>query len=351
MTTHDGAPGGAHSADKLEQAGMPPNHNSFRLNWPGLILVFVVGILAFSLSLLPTALDALALAIVLGIAARILFGRAEPFLPGARVGIQIILPIGIMLYGLNLDFSQIMVLDINTIILTLLCMLLFYIFIYWLNSLLWKLKPEISELIATGSAVCGASAIAVLFPAVESEPEDISISLLVVTAAGLLGVMGYPIIKTMSAMSDTTYAIFSGATLHEPGLVSASVAYLGQDLVQYALAVKTIRILMLAPIAIVTSFIHTRRTAHSIIELRRVWFLLPFILLGLLVSLVPAARLTLEPLKPLATLIFAVALASVGFSVDIESVLNIGGRPLLVGLLGWFGVVIIFLLISPLFIT
>jgi uncharacterized membrane protein YadS len=56
------------------------------------------------------------------------------------------------------------------------------------------------------------------------------------------------------------------------------------------------------------------------------------------------------PLRPLATFVFALALGSIGFMVDIESVLTIGSRPLFVGLLGWIGVVVFFLAISPLFL-
>lgn len=318
--------------------------------WPGLILVTLLGIGSLLLSRLPAAMDALAVAIVLGVAARLILRRAERWLPGARLAIRIFLPIGIIAYGINLNFNQVLVLPANTILLTIICLILFYVFIYWLNFMIWRIKPRISELIATGSAVCGTSAIAVVSPTVEAEPEEISVSLLVVTAAGLLGVMIYPLIRAMFGMSDIAYAVLSGATLHEPGLVGAAVASLGGEAVSYALAVNTIRIIMLAPIAVVTSFIHTRRTTHSIINLRRVWFLAPFILLGLLVSLVPQAHDILFPYRSVATILFAVALGSIGFSVDIDSVVNTGSRPLLVGLVGWLGVVIIFMLISPLFI-
>jgi uncharacterized membrane protein YadS len=54
----------------------------------------------------------------------------------------------------------------------------------------WLLvSGKLGCLISSGSAICGASAIAVLSPAMDAEPEDTSVSLLVVTAVGLIGAM------------------------------------------------------------------------------------------------------------------------------------------------------------------
>ena len=79
-------------------------------------------------------------------------------------------------------------------------------------------------------------------------------------------------------------------------------------------------------------------------------FAFPFILLGLVISFIPAARAWLIPLRSWAAFVFALALASIGFSVDIRSVLLVGSRPLMVGLLGWISVIIVFLLLWPVFL-
>jgi uncharacterized integral membrane protein (TIGR00698 family) len=324
---------------------------------PGIIMILLVGAAAYYISSFSNSLDALAVAILLGLATRVILGRAKWLEPGARVGVKIFIPIGIMLYGVNLDFSRVASLPIGTITLTILCMLVFYILIFWLNAL-WQLPSDTSELIASGSAVCGASAIAVLSPAVDAEPEDTSISLLVVTAIGLLGVMFYPIIKDILGLSDTAYAVFSGATLHQTGLVRVALSSVDQATADYGMAVKTIRIVMLAGVSVVTGLLHSNvnmenadsenlsRDLPLLYSLRRVWFLLPFILLGILVSFVPNASSILSPIKPWATLSFSIGLGSIGLMVDIESVLNAGSRPLLVGFIGWIGVVIFFLFAS-----
>ncbi len=322
-----------------------------------LLLILALGAAAYLLASLHSSLDALFLALLLGIVVRILTDRIRPgretsaVTVGARLGVRLFIPVGIILYGVNLDFSRLASLPVRAIVLTLLCMTLFYILIYWLNAI-WRLPARLSELIASGSAVCGASAIAVLSPSVEAEPEDTSASLLIITAAGLLGVMSYPLLKEFLSLSDQIYAALAGATLHQTGLVRIALTPLPEEMASLGIAIKTLRIVMLAPVAIITSLVHsTRDRRFSLSALRdksiRVWFLLPFIGIGLLISLVPESRPYLTLLKPWATLAFSVGLASIGLTVDIESVLSVGGKPLFIGILGWLGVILFFVIVSP----
>ena len=322
---------------------------------PGLILVFLIGLAAFGLSRLHHSLDALAMAILIGIILRAILGKVEWYLPGVRLGLKIFIPLGIILYGSNLSFSFSASLPPGAIVLTLISMGIFYIVIMPLNRL-WKVAPKTGELIADGSAICGASAIAVISPAVEAEPEDTSISLLVVTTIGLMGAMIYPLLKELINLPDAVYAVLSGATLHQTGIVRIAVASMDKDYATMALTVKSIRILMLLAVTVLTVLFHSRSSKGRFVfdgrgiwsGFKRVWFLLPFLLMALLVSY-PATSAFLVQVRPWASFVFSMALASIGLMVDVESVLAAGSRPLLVGLVGWIFVVLFFLLTWPIF--
>ncbi len=317
---------------------------------PGLLSVLGIGVAAYYLSQVHPSLDALAIAILLGIAIGIATNRAPILLPGARFGAKVLIPVGIILYGTSLSFVSLAALPGMTIMLTILCMAAFYVLIFLLVKV-WKISPKTGELIASGSAVCGASAIAVLSPAMDAEPEDTSVSLLVITAVGLLGAMTYPLLQAFFGISDIAYAIFSGATLHQTGIVKIAVAEMDKEIISYALAVKTVRIVMLLAIALITGLLHSRSQAGQspLSILRRVWFLIPFALVGVTMSFVPATQEFFTAIKPWATFVFSLALGSIGLLVDIESVLNAGSRPLVIGLLGWIGTVLFFWAVSPLF--
>ena len=323
---------------------------------PGIILVFLVGLAAYGLSRLHNSLDALAMAILIGITARTIIGQAEWYISGVKLGLKVFIPIGIILYGSNLSFKFSASLPPSVITLTLLCMVLFYLVIFILNRF-WKIAPKTGELIADGSAICGASAIAVISPAVDAEPKDTSISLLVVTTIGLLGAMVYPILKEVLSLPDGVYAVLSGATLHQTGIVRIAVSSLEKEYATMALTVKSVRILMLLAVTVFTVLIHSRSAKSKFLfdkqslwsGFRRVWFLLPFLIMALLVSY-PATSATLVQVRPWATFVFSMALGSIGLLVDVESVITAGIRPLLVGLVGWVFVVLFFVLVWPIFL-
>ncbi|MBN2548964.1 MAG: putative sulfate exporter family transporter [Anaerolineales bacterium] len=345
------------AANQTPQSGSSRYLQQFANVIPGFLLAAAIGGVAFYLSTLHHSLDALVLGILMGMTIKAILGNNPTLQPGIQFSVKLLIPVGIIAYGTNIDFSRFATLPLQIIIFTLLCMVLFFVIIYSLNRVLWKLRPKLSALLAYGSAVCGASAIAVLTPSIDAEPEDTSVSLLAVTAVALLGVMTYPLLKEFLQLSDEAYAVLSGSTLHQTGTVRLAIAGLNQSITDFALAVKTIRIVMLAPIAVFASFLHrgtigaARQVPASgavfsqfIRSLGRVWFLLPFIIVGVLISFVPSSRTILQPLKTYAPLIFATTLTSIGLTVDIDSVINTGSRPLVAALAGWLGVVLFFLI-------
>ena len=387
----------------IKDASLPPQPGLARqplaVRLAGLAAMLLLGALAFWLSSLHPSLDALVLALILGIALKLLLptAAASMLLAGAQTAIRLFIPLAIILYGINLDLTRLVTLPVQAIITTLLGMILFYGVIFWLNRLLWKIPPRLNELIATGSAICGASAIAILSPSIEAEPEDVSGSILSITAVGLLALMVYPILQAVLGLSENQYALLSGATLHQTGLVRAAVADLSESARAYALAIKTLRIVMLAPVAIVTGFLYNWRanalaaslpaaslpaadlpqeavpptapapanisgtrvlsdtrvpsgTRPWFTAILRVWFLVPFVIMGLLVSFVPQTRDFLISLGPWTTFIFAAGLGSIGFTIEIESVINFGSKPLLISILGWLAVLVLFLIATPLLV-
>jgi uncharacterized integral membrane protein (TIGR00698 family) len=272
------------------------------------------------------------------------------------LALRLILPAGAILYGTQLDLNALASLGsgsqlIWVILLVILTMIAFYVFIFWLNAL-WHLPTKTSELIASGSAVCGPASIVVLSPTIEAEPEDTSISLLSITAVGLFGLMIYPLLRSYLSLPDALYAVLSGATLQYTGLVQAAVAGMEPALVDYALAINSLRIIMLIVVSLLTALLHTRlRSGNAVRDaLKRNWFLIPFIILALLVSFVPALKPLFVSLRPWSSFLLALAAGCIGLVVDINNVIRHGVRPLLVSLFGWIVVVIIFLFVSPIFL-
>jgi uncharacterized integral membrane protein (TIGR00698 family) len=386
--------------------------------FPGMVAVVLIGAAAYWLAQLYPALDMLAMAILLGILARTVSGRlvfAPPMVgtspqqgltPGAKLGVKVFIPAGIILLGATLQVSSASA-PPGVVLLALVCMLAFFLLIILLTRTLRAPKKS-GDLIATGSAACGAPAIAVLSPVIEAEADDFSISVLVITTVGLLGAMLYPLLRSFLGLPDLAFAVLGGATLPQLGLFGSVLAGMSPEIIKTALAVQALRVGMLLVVVVVYAFRNTLAAANvrntqvadygrdtqaaanvrntqvadygrntqvaanvrdtqvadygrntqvadygrntQVADYGRGWFIGVFILLALIPGISPHQGAIAEALTPLAAIVLAFAYASLGLLVDIESVLVRGSRPLVIGLLGWIGVIILFSLIWPLFL-
>jgi uncharacterized membrane protein YadS len=132
------------------------------------------------------------------------------------------------------------------------------------------------------------------------------------------------------------------------GLVKAAALALGEGCLRLALSIKMARTALIIPIIGFLYWYCGR--GHAIkkknIFLRIPWFMWAFVLVGLVVSFVPVVGPALAVLKPWAGIFFTMALTSVGLSVDFRRMLDVGGAPLIVGLVCWLVTIGIFMVVS-----
>jgi uncharacterized integral membrane protein (TIGR00698 family) len=319
-----------------------------RTDWAGLVLAILVGLVAYWVASYDQAIDSLVVGLILGMIIRTIMGDRPLFLPGFDLAPKIFIPFGVIFYGINLKFNRLV--EIPAIIwlqLVIAIVAIFAVAIYLGRFL--KIRDRNSLLIATGTAICGASAIAITTPVVKADSEEASTSLIVITIFGLIGLLVYPLVTIYFAFTTTQYAALCATTLHMTGIVKAAALALGEGCVKLALSIKMARTALIIPII---GFLYWYRERGREIRkkknvlLRIPWFMWVFVLVGLLTSFVPGLSPVLLALKPWAGIFFTMALTSIGLSVNLRKMLNVGGSPLIVGLVCWLIGIAIFILIS-----
>ncbi len=308
---------------------------------PGVILCVIITLPAMELSQVSGSLDALTLSLVMGMIIRNVIGPSDIALPGIKLVGAIFIPTGILLYGSRLNFGAFAALPGLTTATVMICIILFYTVI--LLGVKWAgVDRRTGLLIASGTAICGASAIAVISPVIGARSRDTSLALIVTTTAGLIGAILYPIIADAFNLSNLAYGIFCGSTLQQMGIVKLAASNLGDAAIAFAVPVKLVRIAMLAPIAlflagttVFASGFDRKKPASTVKVLKRLWFLPLFVAVAVIFTFVDAAAGLRESVEPLATIFMALALASIGLTVDFNIIKSSGPKPLLIGLLGW----------------
>ncbi len=313
----------------------------------GVGMAIAIGLLAYWISTFYPSLEALAVALILGMIVRGLFAKRLNFEAGVQWAIKIFVPLGIILYGTRLDMVRLGNLATPIVLRIAFNVVLFYLVVFLLARW-WPMRRATTTLLASGSAICGASAIVVLSPAADAEPEDTSVSLIVVATIGLFGAMLFPVLKVLFGWSDQFFALLAGSTLHQTATVKLAVESLSNEIIDYALTVKMVRVVMLIPVAIGLAWFQRAREGIWQKALGQIWFVFVFALVGTAFSFI-AFRSYGNLLAPWSSLFLTWAMSSIGLTVDLDAVVEAGMRPLVIGLVAWLIVFVLFVLSLLLF--
>ena len=302
----------------------------------GLVTIVTPGVLACVISYVYPCLDALFLALIFGIAiGSFLSNRGIKNI--AERSLAVTLPLGIVLYGAKIKIPLPSDFPAWVVFLTLLSALLMGAMVF-IFARIFRVSEKLSVLLACGTAMCGVSAITIVSSIVKPKKEEFSAAIIVITVVGLTGAILYPFLGCCLGISPERYAILSGATLHQTGLVEIASIPFGSEIMQKGLAVKGIRIALISIATLLISFVYSENRFYI------PWYIVAFLVVAFLSSFIFTQRVV-EFIKPLSTLAFSITLASIGLSVNIRDVQRVRLSPLIAAYSGWTVSLIVFILI------
>jgi len=311
-----------------------------------LAAVVLIGGAAYYLSSFHRILDPLVLGIILGMIARQFFFKSND---SEKIFIDlsyILIAVGIVAYGVNLNFAQMLKVDLYVWGQVVIGILL----IFWIGIVAGEamgLDARQITLICVGTAICGASAIALISPLVKAKSKDTSIALLVITLIGLIVLSAYFFTGLGTRMPEESFAFFSATTLHQTGLVRLAASSVSPECLSAALAVKPVRTAMIIPLIFCVSFfINTREhvdlSARILVKksfLKIPAFLWGFILVGILFAYFPHSSFFEQSMKDFSAFLWTLAMTSLGMTVDAKQVISSFVRPFALGWIVWAVVV------------
>ncbi len=301
---------------------------------PGIVVVALVQYLAGHLTGFIPLLDSLTMGILLGILINNLVPLPEALRPGIKFTEKQVLKWGIVLLGIELNFALIWQLGGKILTLVVL-MVAFGLTMSWVLAKLLRVNTKLATLIGVGSSICGASAIAAVEPIVGPEKEDVAISAAVISLLGAAGVLAFPLLGAALQMGELPYGVWAGSSLQGVAhAVAAAMAY-GDVSGEIGTLVKMGRVVLLAPVALILTWIFSRGTgkqAKNVFPL----YVLGFIAVGLLATLGLLQRninlgIFTVDLKLMSKLTITAAMVAMGLGVNLKSLGSRGLRAMLLG--------------------
>jgi uncharacterized integral membrane protein (TIGR00698 family) len=286
------------------------------------------------------AVPMLTAALLLGVVAVNTGMLPEVTRAGTRFAGRTLMRAGVVLLGLRVALSDVVGLGWQTIVMTVAVLLATLLGTRWLGRRM-GLSERMSLLVASGFAICGASAVAAVDNVLGSrEPDrerDAATAVALVTLCGTLAIAVMPAAGHLLGLSPYDQGRWIGASVHDVGQVVATATVAGPAALVPAVAVKLMRVAMLAP---VTAVISSRVRRGATTGARRPPLLPVFLIAFLAMVAIRSTGMVPQSLLELAStgkdLLFAAALFGLGGAVRLGSLIRTGRRALLLGLASWF---------------
>ncbi|MEG6508138.1 YeiH family protein [Methyloligella sp. 2.7D] len=303
---------------------------------PGLLLTGGIAAAAFALHAIPgiSALSPMILAILIGIAAHNLVGTPAWAKPGVAFSLRRVLRLGVILLGFQLTAAQVVAVGGRGLLVIVLTLLATFAFTLWLGRRL-KVEEKLTQLIAAGTSICGASAVIATDTVTEAPDEDVAYAVACVTVFGSIAMVTYPLLPGLLHLSPHEFGLWAGSSIHEVAQVVAAAYQDGQQSGDFGTIAKLSRVMLLAPMVISLGIVASRHRSNGTggkgKRLPLPWFVLGFVAVIAINSAVPIPTEAKSVLVPATTVLLSMALAAMGLETDIAKLRAKGLRPLLVG--------------------
>ena len=245
----------------------------------------------------------------------------------------------IILLGLQLTAQQIAEVGMTGVAVIATTLIATFAVTTWLGRRL-GVERKLTELIAAGTSICGASAVIAVNTVTEAHDEDVAYAVACVTIFGSIAMFLYPALPGLFHLAPRAYGLWSGASIHEIAQVVAASFQAGAEAGGYGTVAKLTRVAMLAPVVIALGLLASRRHSHRAPGAARKGAPIPYFVLGFIALVIVNSLVTVPPaakswLVPGTTFLLSLALAAMGLETDLRKLRAKGLRPLLLGALAW----------------
>lgn len=307
---------------------------------PGFLMSAIVAAAAYGLRGLPgmTAFSPLILAILIGATFHNLVGTPAIARPGVGFSMRRLLRFGIVLLGFQLTVGQIIEVGHRGFLIIAATLTATFLFTIWMGRLL-GVERKLAQLIAAGTSICGASAVIATNTVTNGDDEDVAYAVACVTIFGSVAMFTYPLLPSLLHLDPHAYGLWSGASIHEIAQVVAAAFQSGKTAGEFGTIAKLSRVMLLAPVVIVLGWTASRnatpraRTASA--RPPTPWFLLGFVAVVGLNSLISIPAAGQVEIAAVTTFLLSIALAAMGLETDIRKLTARGFRPALLGALAF----------------
>lgn len=282
-------------------------------------------------------------AILAGLALAGVAARRASWRAGLDLARGTLLKVAVALIGLRLSLVELGLLGGRALPLVVLVILTGLALTYWLVRSAGG-NRHLAGLLGVGTAICGASAIAALAPALKARPQETAYAVACVALVGLLATLLYPFILPSLVADPIAAGLVIGASVHDTAQVTAAAAayeqlWQAEGTLNAATVTKLIRNFSMVLVIPLLAWVLSEPGEHP----RHVpipLFIVAFLALSAARSLGDAAlgddqtlwQTSISLAGQLSQFLFAMAMAAIAMGIRFQQLKALGPRPAMAAL-------------------
>lgn len=186
-------------------------------------------------------------------------------------------------------------------------------------------------LIASGTAICGGSAIAAVSPIIDADADESSMALATVFVLNAIALFLFPPIGEALGLTEQQFGTWAAIAIHDTSSVVGAGAAYGEEALRVATTIKLTRALWIFPLALVSVWVFRSKGKRVAIP----WFILMFIAAMVLNTYLPLPEVVVGGVVKVARKALCVTLFLIGCGLSASSLRRVGVRPMLLGVVLW----------------
>ena len=255
-----------------------------------------------------------------------------------------LLQVGIILIGLTISVSSATEIAFKYFpYVSVFVILIFFIGLFLAN--LFKVDRSLGILIASGTAICGATAMAAISPLIKAKPKDLFAALTIIFVFNAIAIGIFPLIGAATGMNFESFGAWSSMAVHDTGSVIGTAMAFGGAAVETATILKLSRTIWLIPLIIILGIFYQNKSKPKFPI-----FILLFIIAIASGTILEFNQNTIFFIDSISKIFLIAALFCIGTQITLEAIKEINLKNFLFALSLWMIALVLSYLIINLFI-
>ena len=192
-------------------------------------------------------------------------------------------------------------------------------------------SKKLSFLLASGTAICGGTAIASVAPSIKAKPEELTTAITIIFLLNAIAVLAFPLSNEYIKLNDVQFGAWAALAIHDTASVVGAASSISEVSVEVAATLKVARTIWIVPLVIFSAWLYRNKNDGFGLPI----FVVFFIIAAFLNSILKPDEVIIDYLKLINRICLLTGLFCIGTQISRESLALLEFKPIALASLVW----------------